>query len=170
MIVAPARRADSAIAGAASCGSALPSVGVNKAPGQRRVEPGRSSVDFVGAEKAGGDLKLARAGEPGFVLVDVALAFAEIDDAGLAKAGFGADLLVHALPQAQALDGERYFRFVSAHRPAPAPIPARLLAGDSSLFAKRDRDAFLGEIEGGADADDAAANDDDVGAGGKGRR
>jgi hypothetical protein len=39
-----------------------------------------------------------------------------------------------------------------------------LLAGDPSLFAKRDRDAFLGEIEGSADADDAASNDDDVGA------
>ena len=114
-------------------------------------------------------MKLARVGEPGFVLVDVALVFAEIDDAGLAKAGFGADLLVHALPQAQAFDGEGYFRLVSAHRSAPTPIPARLLSPDSSLLAKRDRHAFLGEIEGGADADDAAANDDDVGAGGKGR-
>ena len=115
-------------------------------------------------------MKLARAGEPGFVLLDGALAFAEIDDPGVAKAGFGTYLLVHVLPQAQAFDGERYFRLVTAHRSAPAPIPARLLAGDPSLFAKRDRDAFLGEIEGGADADDAAPNDDDVGAGGKGRR
>ena len=40
---------------------------------------------------------------------------------------------------------------------APAPIAARLLAGDPAFLAERDRHASLGEAERGRGTDDAAA-------------
>ena len=43
-IAAPLRRAASAIAGAARCGSALPSLAVNRPPAQSPVSPGISST------------------------------------------------------------------------------------------------------------------------------
>ena len=61
---------------------------------------------------------------------------AEIHDAAGAKAGLGLDRLVHALPEAQALDDQRDLARVARHLAAPAPIAARLLAGDVALLAQ----------------------------------
>src|SRR3954467_2423934 len=58
---------------------------------------------------------------------------------------------------------------ITAHLATPAPVAARLFAGDLPLFAERAGDALAGEEECGADADDAAADDDDVRGGGDGR-
>ena len=52
-MVAPARRAATAMAGTANCGSAHPSVCVKSAPAQRRDEPGRrrsTSAEFNSRE------------------------------------------------------------------------------------------------------------------------
>ncbi len=76
--------------------------------------------------------------------------------------GLGLGARVHALPQTQGLDGERDLGEIAPHLAAPAPIAARLLAGDRALLAERDRHASLRETERGGGADDAAADDDDV--------
>ena len=75
--------------------------------------------------------------------------------------------VVHALPQPQALDDQRDLARIAPHLAAPAPVAARLLAGDVALLAQHDRDALAGEEERRAGADDAAADDDDVGARGQ---
>ena len=102
--------------------------------------------------------------EPSFQLRQLGRVLGEIHDAALAKAGFGLDPLVHALPQPQALDDQRNFARIAAHLAAPAPIAARLLAGDVPLLAQRDRDALFREKQRRAGADDAAADDYDIGA------
>jgi hypothetical protein len=73
--------------------------------------------------------------EPGLALVKILLGFAKIDDAAVPEACLGADLQVHGRPHAEALNAERDFGGVPAHRSTPTPIPTRLLAGDASLFA-----------------------------------
>src|SRR4051812_7218099 len=96
--------------------------------------------------------------------VHLGLGRAEIGDARLAEAGLGLDHLVHPLPQLQALDDERDLARIARHLAAPAPVAARLLAGDMTLLAEHRRNALPGEEERGAGADNAAADDDDGGA------
>lgn len=55
----------------------------------------------------------------------------------------------------------------AAHRPAPSPIAAGLLAGDDPLLAKQGLEPLLCQKIRGAGADDAAAYDDDIGFPGK---
>ena len=137
----------------------------------RRVERGRPAarrarqepVDLVRSDQAGVDLIGLSLREPRLVLCRLLRRLAEIDDAGLAKPGLGLSARVHALPQAQGLDGERDLGEIAPHLAAPAPIAARLLAGDPAFLAQRDRHASLGEEERGRGADDAAADDDDIG-------
>ncbi len=91
---------------------------------------------------------------------------AQIDDTAAPEAGLGPDQGVHLRPQPQRLDRQRQFPRVAAHFAAPAPVAAGLLAADLPFFAQHHRDALTREEERGADADDAAANDDDLGRGG----
>ena len=110
------------------------------------------------------ELVFARVIEPGFELGEIGLGVPEIHDPAGAEPGLGLDQLVHPLPQPQAFDDERKFARVAHHLAAPSPIAARLLAGDVPLLAQRHRDAPLREEEGRAGADNAAADDDHVGA------
>src|SRR6185369_15607881 len=48
---------------------------------------------------------------------------------------------------------------------APTPVSARLFTGDVALLEERHREATLREVIGGRRAEDAAADDDDVGLG-----
>src|SRR5262249_36845079 len=96
-------------------------------------------------------------------------AVADIEDAGAAKAGLPADTRVQAFPETQRFDDQRQLARVAAHLADPTPVPARLLAGNDALLAKHHRDAALGELQRGRGADDAAADDDDIGFGGSGR-
>jgi hypothetical protein len=69
--------------------------------------------------------------QPALAARDLLVGLAQIGNAALAKAGLGADPLVHAAPQAQRLDGERDLARVPAHLAAPAPVAARLLGAHS---------------------------------------
>jgi hypothetical protein len=71
-------------------------------------------------------------------------------------------LSLETVPKPHGFDHQRQFPGIAAHLADPAPIAARLLAGEDSLFAERDRDAALREEPGAADAHDAAADDDDI--------
>ena len=63
----------------------------------------------------------------------------------------------------QDLQGEGDLGEIAPHLAAPAPIAARLLARDPAFLAECHRHAALGEKERGRGADDAAADDDDIG-------
>jgi hypothetical protein len=89
------------------------------------------------------------------------IGLAEIDDAGLAKAGLGADAFIHAAPGLERHKDQGDFARITAHLAAPAPITARLLAGNDAFLDQGHGNAPLGQFEGGRDADDAAANDGD---------
>src|SRR5688572_24061736 len=67
-----------------------------------------------------------------------------------------------ALPQIEALRRHGQFARIAVLLPAPAPIAARLLGADPSLFDNGDRNPALGQVVGGKDTDDAAADHDDV--------
>jgi hypothetical protein len=83
------------------------------------------------------------------------------------KPGLGLDHLVHALPDAQTLDGQRQFARIARHFSAPPPVTAGLLVGNASLLAQCDRYAFPRQEQCRAGADDAAADHDNVDARGQ---
>src|SRR5262249_56051533 len=89
----------------------------------------QASRDFSAANDPAIQLILARMVEPAFEPCEIRPRFSQIHDARSTEAGLGLDHLVHALPYAQALDGQRQFARIARHLPAPAPIAARLLLG-----------------------------------------
>ncbi len=96
--------------------------------------------------------------QPRFLRRDLLLGLAQIGDAWLTEAGLSVDLRIHAAPQPQALDRQRYFARVAPHRAAPAPVTAGLLAANSALLAQHHGVALLRQEQRSADADDAAAD------------
>src|SRR6266536_90590 len=84
-------------------------------------------------------------------------------DTGAPEAGIGSGIGLHILPQPQRLAGQRDFGTRTALLAAPAPVAARLLAADMPLLDQRDGMTLLRQVIGGRDADDAAADDDDIG-------
>jgi hypothetical protein len=102
--------------------------------------------------------------EPAFEARQIGRRFGQIHDPGGTKAGLGFDHRVHALPQPQAFDGERQLARIAHHLAAPAPIAARLLAGDVPLLAQNRPDPLLRQEQRRAGADDPAADDHDIGA------
>src|SRR4051812_16175013 len=93
----------------------------------------------------------------------VRLALAQIKDARAAKTDVTADQRLHAVPKLQRLDDQRQLARVAAHSPHPAPIAARLFGAETALLANGDRDALARKKQGGAESDDPAADDHDVG-------
>src|SRR5262249_54554811 len=86
-----------------------------------------------------------------------------IEHAGASEAGLRADLAVEVVPDPEALLDERDLRAVTVLLAAPAPVPARLLAGDPALLHERDGHAALRQVISGGRADDAAADDHGIG-------
>jgi hypothetical protein len=84
-------------------------------------------------------------------------------DARTPKAGIDTGIALHVLPQAQRLAGKRDFGARTALLAAPAPIAARLLRADMPLLDQCNRLPLLRQVIGRRDADDAAADDDDIG-------
>ena len=101
--------------------------------------------------------------KPFLVAGDVGVVTGEIEQAPLPEAGLRAGPLVHAAPLAQGLDGERNLAGIAPLLAAPAPVAARLLAGDLAFLAEGHRDALLRQGQRGTGADDAAPDDDHVG-------
>src|SRR6185312_5137794 len=92
--------------------------------------------DFGRREQAGIELELVHALEPGRATRQLALGRAEIDDAGAAEAEIEAALL-QAIPDAHRLEHQRHLAGIAAHLADPAPVAARLLGGQRTLFAER---------------------------------
>ncbi len=135
-----------------------------EAAGPVAAEPRQQFGRLGAGQQTGVELVLPCMVEPGFELAQFGRGLRQIHDAGLAKAGLGLDPLVHPLPQPQALDDQRQFARIAPHLAAPAPIAARLLAGDVPLFAQRDGHPLFRQKQRGARPDDAAADNHDIGA------
>ncbi|MHC2316402.1 hypothetical protein ACVINX_001169 [Bradyrhizobium diazoefficiens] len=108
-------------------------------------------------------LLLARDRGPAFPAGELVLALGQEQDAGAAEAGIDAGVVLHVLPQPQRLARQRNLLTRAALLAAPAPIAARLFAADMPLLDERDGKPLLRQMIGRRDADDAAADDDDVG-------
>src|SRR4051794_2368187 len=83
-------------------------------------------------------------------------------DTGTPKAGIDTGVILHVLPQAQRLAGQRNLRTRAALLTAPAPVATRLLRPDIPLLDKRNSVSFLRKMIGRRNADDATADDDNI--------
>ncbi|MNC33438.1 hypothetical protein D3C75_818290 [compost metagenome] len=127
---------------------------------------GQPAAQFVGIEQPRLGAERAGAAQPGLLVRQLARVLAGVADAGAHEAGVLAEARLPVVPQAQAGQRQRNLRQVAAHAAHPAPVARRLLGGDLALFQQGHRDAASGEGVGGAHADDAAADDRHIGAGG----
>ena len=176
---APRRRLDAAHRAAADDARA-PARGAagDCAPGPRGLGPAvargveRAGEPAARAENlrelaAGDDFRVesvrARDAEPLRKPGELFLALGEVERAALAEAEVFAEVCGELLPDREALDHERQLDRRSALLAHPAPVAPGLLAGDAALLEQRDRDAGPGEEVRGRAADDAAADDHDVG-------
>ncbi|MNX65147.1 hypothetical protein D3C86_961910 [compost metagenome] len=95
------------------------------------------------------------AGKLGFIV-------AQIKQPTAPKARVLAALCAKFFPKRQALGGNRQFAGVAVLLAAPAPVTAGLLRPDQALFDQRHLQTAPGEVIGGEDTDDAAADNDGV--------
>jgi hypothetical protein len=84
------------------------------------------------------------------------------EDAGAAETDIGADLLPHIAPHLEADARQWNLVAVAPLLAAPAPIAAGLLGADMPLLDQRDGAPLLRQMMGRRDADDPAADDDDI--------
>ncbi len=104
-----------------------------------------------------GEIAPARpAGNLGFVV-------GEIKQAAAAEACVFARLGGEALPEVEALRGDRQFARIAVLLAAPAPIAARLFRTDPALLDQHGLQPPLRQVIGREHADNAAANHDDIG-------
>ena len=101
---------------------------------------------------------LGPAGNLGFVV-------AEVQQAAALEARVFAAVCGKLIPQLEAPGGHGQFARVAVLLAAPAPVAARLFGADAALFDHGDRQPALGQVVGGEDTDDPAADHDDVGTG-----
>ena len=137
-----AGREDAALPGAAG---RLPALG------------GLAAAQHV-ARHAGGLRKITPAGPAG----QFGLVVAEIQQPAAMKTRVFTAFGGKSFPEIEALARHGQFASVAVLLPAPAPVAARLLGADPALFDQGDRNAALGQVVGGEDTDDAAADHDDV--------
>ena len=105
---------------------------------------------------------ILRVAEPGLVLRDLLRVVAQIGDAGRPEPGLRLGQRIHPAPQPQAFHRQRQLAQIAPDGAAPAPVAARLLAADRPLLAQRHGDSAPRQEQRRANADDAAADDDDI--------
>jgi len=127
---------------------------------------GHQRGGFIGRHDARIDSVAAHLGDgarqPGFVIGERPGVVGGVEDAAFAIAAVDAEIGVHAPPQLQAFEAQFQFAQIAMRRAAPAPVAARLLAGDMSFLADGDRQTLLREKARRADSYDAAPDDDHV--------
>ena len=122
-----------------------------RTPVTRRVQPAdpflgrarRHGARFGRAEDMAVDLLLACHVRPAFPARDIGRVLGHVKNAGAAESGFRTDLLVQRAPGLERVFDQRQFRPVTRGLAHPAPIAARLLAGDPAFLDERDRQALL---------------------------
>eukprot|EP01022_Parablepharisma_sp_SALTPOND_P020762 TRINITY_DN385_c1_g2_i1.p1 TRINITY_DN385_c1_g2~~TRINITY_DN385_c1_g2_i1.p1 ORF type:complete len:839 (-),score=212.52 TRINITY_DN385_c1_g2_i1:241-2757(-) len=123
---------------------------------------GLFAVEHVGGD-AGSLGELAPVGPARELLVVIG----EIEQAAASETGILAGLGAELFPQVDALGGHGQFAGVAVLLAAPAPVAAGLLGADPALLDQHHRHATPRQVIGGEDADDAAADHDYVGRGGR---
>ena len=140
----------------------MPSLGEKTPPFQARpVACPRSAASPTAqhvARHAGGLRKITPAGPTG----QFGLVVTEIQQPAAMKTRVFTAFGGKSFPEIEALARHRQFASVAVLLPAPAPVAAGLLGADPALLDQGDRNAALGQVVGGKDTDDAAADHDDV--------
>ena len=86
----------------------------------------------------------------------------DVEAAALAVTNVFAKFLCEIAPDFQTLEHHGDFPRIASLHSNPSPVPPRLLAGDVSLLAQHHADASASKEPGRGDANDAAADDNDV--------
>jgi hypothetical protein len=116
-------------------------------------------VDTAAVEPVGNGV-----GQPDGYALFILVGFGRHEDAGDFKfRGRGSQPLGQVMPDAVGLARQRNFPLVPPLLTHEAPGPARLLGSDLSSFQHDDLYATLGQPKSGRAADDASADDDDIG-------
>jgi hypothetical protein len=98
-----------------------------------------------------------------FARNELLVLFCEEQAAGLAIADVLADLVRQTPPDVHALDDHRHLTRIAPLLPDPAPVAARLFAGDMPFLAQDHVYTLFRQEPCGRYTDDAAADDDDAG-------
>ena len=141
------------------------------APVARRVHRSRPSntigaqdlVQRGAAQHAGVEAVRFCDRQPLRKLVERRTRLGEVERTSLPKSEILAQLGRQALPERQAPDHERKLDRGATLLAHPAPVAPRLFAGDAAFLEQGDRQALACKKIGGRDADDAAADNHDVG-------
>ncbi|MCY1519956.1 hypothetical protein D9M68_547210 [compost metagenome] len=96
--------------------------------------------------------------------IELGLVIRQIEQAAAAETEVFAEVSGDLLPEREALGRQRQFARVAVLLAAPAPVAAGLLGADTALLHQGNAHALTGHEIGGAYANDAPADDDDIGA------
>ena len=124
----------------------------------RAGSAGQELCHLLARQHAGINLIDAGLIEPSLIGGELGLGATEVYDALGAKARLALDLCIEAPPDPIGLETQLDLSRVTPLRPAPPPIAARLLGAYFSLLAEHDVNAFVGQRECRACADNAAAD------------
>ena len=120
-------------------------------------------VQRGGAQHAGVEAVRSCNRQPLRKLVERRTRLGEVERTSLPKSEILPQLGRKALPERQAPDHERKLDRGATLLAHPAPVAPRLFAGDAAFLEQGDRQALACKKIGGRDADDAAADNHDVG-------
>ena len=140
-----------------------PVIGRVQAAGPGLVGAAYELVHLGIAEHAGLEAVILGDDQPVLEGGDFLLVLRREHAAAACEAGLFAELVGKSVPDADALHHDGQLARVTALLPHPAPVATGLLTGYVSLFAQRDVDALLREKPCRGHAEDAAADDDDIG-------
>lgn len=101
-------------------------------------------------------------GQPRLISRKSGLATGQIGHARLGQADFFVCLTCERLPKVLCLGHDGHFGWIAALLAYPPPIPARLLCRNEALFQHRDFCTATCCKDGRADANNTAADDDDI--------
>jgi hypothetical protein len=119
--------------------------------------------ELAAGDEARVERVIMRDGKPFAELLELRAVFRKVQRAALVEANVLTELAGQILPESKALHHERQLDRGPALLPHPAPVAPRLLAGDPALLEQHHGQSGAREIVGRRAADDAAADDHDVG-------
>ncbi|MNQ83504.1 hypothetical protein D3C85_985870 [compost metagenome] len=140
-------------------------VGRRKHPAQPGLAGRRAALrGFGAAQHMGGDALGDREVAPFRPAVQLGLVIRQVEQAAAAETEVLVEVGGDLLPERETLGGQGQFARVAVLLAAPAPVAAGLLGAYTALLEHSNAHTLTGHVIGGAYADDAAADDDGIGA------
>ncbi len=130
-------------------------------------QPGNTLAQFTFGEDFGLQPDGGGAGLPAVEVVHLGFCGGDVDVAFLRPSERLAEFGFEPLPELAGMDAEGEFLEVAAVLAHPAPVAARLFVRDGTLFQQHNGLPAFREVVGGGRADDAGADDDDIGRSGE---